>query len=242
VYAATLIASAVRGLVYWRTLGLRPSWPANVHLVARLLRAGWPIALLALLGLVRLHADRLLAARLLGASAAGELQAALVVAFGVTEFIGATLLLVGLPAMARTWAEGRHEAFWALGDRMAAVGIVLAFPVAVAATLMGEWFVGLAFGPAYGATAAPLALFLWAAVVGMATGVVSQALLCQHRQRALLVARAGLVTMHVLLLAVLLPRAGVAGAGWASLATELVTLVVLLLVVAPSRWPAGRRR
>lgn len=240
-YSATLAASSVRAVVYWRTLALRPAWPANVHLAARLLGAGWPIGLLALLGLARLHTDRLLAAALLGVEAAGQLQAALVVAFGITEFVGATLLLVGLPSMARLWADGHAAAFWALGNRLAAVGVALALPVAVGFTLAGDTLTVLAFGPAYAATADVLRLFLWAAVLAMLTGVLSQALLCQHRQRALLLARVLIVALHVALLAVLLPRLGVLGAGWASLATEAAALVALLLLVAPRRWRAGRQ-
>jgi len=231
VYAAILVASVLRAAAYWRVLGLAPTWPLRPSLVGDLLREGWPVAAIALAGLARLHADKLFTTTLLGPAATGELQAAFVVFFGVTELFVVTLLLTGLPAMARTWASGEHRLFLTLTERLGGAGLVLTVPIAVWATLFGTWGVTYAFGAAYARTPLVLTLLLWSAVAAAMTGVFGQALMCQRRQRTLLVVRAATLALHLWLLGVLIPRLGVAGAGWASIATEGLALVAMAWAV-----------
>lgn len=227
VYLAILVASLLRATAYWRVLGLAPTWPVRRPLAGSLLREGWPVAAIALVGLTRLHIDKLFTTSLLGPAATGQLQAAFVVVFGVTELFVGTLLLTALPAMARAWVGGEHRLFLTLMERLGAVGLVLTVPVAVGATLFGEWGVARVFGAAYSGTSPVLTLLLWSAVAGAITGVLGQVLMCQRRQRTLLVVRGATLGLHLLLLGVLIRRLGVAGAGWASIATEGLALVAM---------------
>ncbi|MCU0257384.1 MAG: hypothetical protein MUF60_11665, partial [Vicinamibacterales bacterium] len=239
VYAAILGASAARAALYGLRVRVSPAWPADPRLMGHLVREAWPVGLLAFVGLGRLHADRLLTTLLLGTVATGQLQAASIVVFGVGDLFGGTLLLAGLPAMSRAWSAGRRGEFWRTLERVAGAGVGLVLPTAVAFALFGERLVAAAIGEAYARTAQVLVLLLAAATLTMAAGPMAQALLCQRRQRALLSLRTLLLVVHLAALAILLPRIGVVGAGWAALATEACAVLALGATLGLGRGTVG---
>jgi len=237
VYGAMVAASLVRAAVYWERLillGLTPEWPVSRLLATQLVREGWPIALLGLVGLGRLNLDRLVVTRLLGTAATGELQAAFVVAFGVVEVLSVTLLVAVFPLMARTFHEGPPERYALQVERLTGAALLVGLPLAFGGELFARRACILFFGPAFEGSARLLLLMLWAAAAAMVGGALGQALIVQGRQRALLAARSGVLAAFAALLLVLVPRIGLVGAPIASLATEVAAVPLLGLLAGLS--------
>ncbi len=239
VYGAILGASVVRAAAYWRRLagaGIAPAWPVAPAFARGLLAQGWPIALLALVGLARLYADKLLVTSVLGAAATGQLQAAFVIVFGVSEVLSSTVLTAVLPVMARTFHEGQRERFAYLVERLSCAGLLVGVPLAFGAALFAERVCAALFGAGFAETPRLLVLLLAAAAATMAGSAFQQVLIVQGRQGTLLAARAAVLACHLTLLFVLVSRIGLIGTAIAALVTEVGALVVLGTLSRLSGW------
>ena len=238
VYVAILAASLVRALFYWRRLaaaGISPAWPVPAALVRLLLGQGWPIALLSLVGLARLNADKLLVTPMLGAAATGQLQAAFVIVFGLGDLLSSTLLTIVLPAMARTFHQGRRQHFDFLVERLSCAGLVAGVPLAFAGALFANRVSATIYGAGFGETPRLLIVLLAALAATMAGSAFQQVLIVQGRQGTVLVARGALLACYLILLVVLLPRVGLIGTAFAALVTETCALVLLAALARPPR-------
>lgn len=236
VYGAILAASSVRAVVYLRRLvvvGISPAWPVSRSLVAHLLVQGWPIALLALVGMARLNADKLLVTPVLGVAATGQLQAAFVIVFGLGDVLNATLLTTLLPVMARSFHSGRRDRFDYVVERLSFAGLVVGVPIACGGVLFADRGCALLFGAGYAETPRVLVVLLVALAVTMTGNALQQVLIVEDRQRALLLVRTAILGVLLVLLVVLVPRMGLIGAAVASLVTEIGGLVALVLVARP---------
>ena len=236
VYAAIVAASLVRAGVYWhrlRAAGIAPAWPVASALIRRLLAEGWPLALLMLVGIARLYADKLLVTQVLGVAATGQLQAAFVVAFGVSDLLNATMLTAVLPVMARMFQERRRAELDLLVERLACAGLLVGVPLAFGSVLFARQVSGALFGASFAATPRLLVILLAATAVTMTGNAFQQSLIVAGRQGALLAVRATVLACHLTLLLALVPRLGVIGAAIAALATETGALVVLAAVARP---------
>ncbi len=243
VYGAILVASLVRAAVYWhrlRVVGLSPAWPVSGGLARALLGQGWPLALLALVGLGRINADKLLATGMLGAAATGQLQAAFVVVFGLGDLLSATLLTAVLPVMARTFQQGRREEFDYVVERVACAGLLVGAPLAFGGVLFARRVCAMLFGAGFGETPRLLMVLLAALAATMVGSAFQQVLIVQGRQGTLLIARSAVLACHLLLLFVLVSRIGLVGTAVASLVTEAVALVVLAALARPPASSLGR--
>jgi len=243
VYVAIVSASLVRAGLYWHRLrraGIAPAWPVPPPLLRALLREGWPIAALSLLGLARLYTDKLLVAPLLGAAATGQLQAAFVIVFGVNDLLNATLLTAILPGMARMVEGGQRERLERAVERLACAGLLVGVPLAVGSVLFARELSGLLFGPTFVETPRLLVLLLAATAATMTSNAYQQALIVTGRQGALLAVRAAVLVGQIGLLIALLPRLGVVGAAVASLVAEVAALVALTTLARPSAASLGR--
>ena len=205
-----------------------------------LLGQGWPLALLALVGLGRINADKLLATPMLGAAATGQLQAAFVVVFGLGDVLSATLLTAVLPVMARTFQQGRREQFDYLVERVACAGLLVGAPLAFGGVLFARRVCAALFGAGFGETPRLLVVLLAALAATMVGSAFQQVLIVQGRQRTLLTARGTVLACHLLLLYVLVSRIGLVGTAVASLVTEAVALVVLTALARPPASSLGR--
>lgn len=230
VYGATLAASILRAVAYGYQLGLagvRPAWPAPSSVVAGLVREGWPIALLGLVGLARLYADKLVVMPVLGTAATGQLQASFVVIFGIVEFVNGTLLTAVLPAMSRASHAGAAGGFTYQVERLTCFSLLAGVPLAFAGTIFATRFCGLLFGPGFEETPRLLSMFLWVAAMTMVGNGFAQALVVQGRQRTLLAIRTMVLGLFLVLLVLLVNRVGLMGAALASLVTEVGGLGLL---------------
>jgi O-antigen/teichoic acid export membrane protein len=137
---------------------------------------------------------------------------------GATMLVAATMELVAFPKAAA--AQDAAERAAVVG-RYIRAAIALAVLAAAVLIPLLPWLIGLLFGPAFAAAAAPARILALAALPGAAKAVLNAGL--RGAGRPLEVARIESVVLVVLAaaLVVLLPRGGVVGAAWAVVTAQI---------------------
>ncbi len=242
-YAAALIAGIARTSAYWIVLsraGHRPVFPVERTLMRRLLVDGLPLALAAFLSLAGMHADKLLTTALLGVQSTGQLTAAFVIVFGVTELIGTPLLVATLPLLSRAESEGASRVSYAVIEKLTFFNLLVSLPLAVTVSTLAVPLSHGLFGSEYAGAAGVLRLLIWYAAVAMPASVFAQVLTVRNRQGRVLATRTVGLAANVALSLALIPSLGVAGVALAALVGEAVVLVQLVISVRlPAGWWAG---
>ncbi len=189
--------------------------------MAALLSRGRRLALFTLLGLVLYNIDLLMLRVLGGEAAAGHYAAAYVLISFCANLMIAYAHTV-LPALAG--AAPPTPAMAATYNTALVTALAVTVPVAAGGALVAPLVIGLLFGAAYAPAATALQVLVLAVPIGALREVAVAALIARQRERALL--RVNLVTtvVNVSLNLVVIPRYGLVGAAWATVASEVVRL------------------
>ena len=110
--------------------------------------------------------------------------------------------------------------------------------VAVGVSLMAPWLVGLLFGPEFSASAAILAVHVWAGVFIFMRAAFSKWLIAEHLLIFSLVTQGAGALMNIGLNLVMIPVWGGIGAAWATV-FSYATASYLALWLFPSTRPAA---
>jgi O-antigen/teichoic acid export membrane protein len=242
-YVAALIAGVGRTSAYWivlRRAGRRPVFPADRAVMRRLLVDGLPLALAAFLSLAGTHADKLLTTALLGVERTGQLTAAFVIVFGVTELLSTPMLVAALPFLSRAESEGQSRLLQVVVGKLTFFNLLMSLPLAVTVSMLAIPLSRGLFGEGYAGAAGVLRLLIWYVVVAMAASVFAQVLTVRNRQGRLVAARTVGLSTNVALSLALIPSLGVTGVALAALLAEAVVLAQFLISVRfPAGWWAG---
>lgn len=245
VYLATIAAGLLRAAVLWALLwrgGVRPSFPIQRDVALPLLANGAPLALAAFLSLAYQHVDKLMSARLIGTSAAGQITAAFVIIFGVVEVLNTTVLIATYPMMSRYSENPDSETFGFIAEKLAFFTLLIMLPVALVLAVFALEITVPLFGADFSESAGVLRILIWYALVVMIVNVLSQALRVQNRQRRMLAVRALGLALNIALNAVLvlLLGFGLLAMPTASLLAEGVVLLLLLRDFRAAGWSTRR--
>jgi len=186
-------------------------------------RRASPLALLALATLVYYRAPTVLLGAWRPAADTAAFTVASTLAFGLLALPNAitTGLLPRLSSIAdprQRLAGARTALRWTLHACMLSAALVIA---------VAPWALALAFGARYAHAATPLSLLLVGDVLIGVSGVIGTLLLAERRIRPLCWQVAGSLAVNLVCAAILIPRAGAAGAAVATVVTELVALGML---------------
>jgi O-antigen/teichoic acid export membrane protein len=201
------------------------------------LQQSWPFALAGVFYLIYFQSDILLLGWMVGPEAAGLYNAAFAVMAAVYLLPSVAYQKYLLPKLHR-WAEHDRPRFLAVYRFGNAASLLLGFAVAAALLLVAPWGMPLVFGEAY-RTSGQLLLVLALAVPGryLATSVGSVLVTQDNmRRKVWLMGLTALVNLALNML--LIPRYGVYGAAWATVASESV--LVLAYLYAAWRYVFGR--
>jgi O-antigen/teichoic acid export membrane protein len=240
-YVATILAGVFRMALFWgamRRNRIRPSWPPALPIIRRLIRDGLPLALASFFGLAYQHVDKILVFSLLSEADAGYLTSAFVIVFGVIELTATTALTALFPVMSRL-GQDQPAALRDITDRLALLILVITLPIGMGISTLSARLSGLLF-PGFVRTSAVLEVLIWHAVVAMVASVYAQHMIIHNRQRLMVLFRVCGLILNAALNLILLPRLGVAGAGLASLITQIALLGLFLGAYRPD--PAALRR
>lgn len=207
--------------------------------VAALLHRGRRLVLFTLLGLVLYNIDLLMLRVLGGEEAAGHYAAAYVLISFCANLMIAYSHTV-LPALA---GDAAPSAAAATTYRTALVtAFAVTMPVAGGGALVAPLVIALLFGAAYAPGAAALQVLVLAVPIGALREVAVAALIARHREHALLRVNIVATVVNVTLNLALIPRYGLLGAAWATVASEVVRLGVALVAArqaVPGVTPLG---
>jgi O-antigen/teichoic acid export membrane protein len=249
VYVAMFAAGLARVVLYWAAL--RESVPAAVRrapidrvLAGHLLSAGLPLGVSAVQTLMFLHVDKLVTTAMLGTQATGQLTAAFVIAFGIVELLGTTVLVAALPPMSREERGGDFSVRQPMLESLLYFVLLAGLPATMLIARFGPELVRLLYGPGFGPAGAVLVLMGWWIVVRMMEGALAQALTVRDRQTQVLFARAAGLAVNIGLTLTLLPVVGIQGAAVGMLAGEGAIVALMLRLLAPPRdwWTRILRR
>ena len=189
---------------------------------ARLAWASLPLAIVMTLTSLNLNLPRYAVGRWLGEGALGMFSAMTYLTMVGTTLMGGCFQAAS-PRLARHHADGNTNAFRSVVRRLTLVGVLVGALGVAGALVAGRAVLAAVYRPEYGAHADVL---VWLAVVaavqytGGALAVAATSLRVFWRQVPIQLAS---VAAGAVVLAVTVPRVGLAGAAWALLASAIVS-------------------
>ncbi len=237
--AVLAILAAVEGA---RLLGQSKGGAFQRKDIGRYAAYGAPVALALVLNIALDTGDRFLIALFLGPEAVGAYAAGYGVADKTLGLVCAWGAMAGAPMMLAAWERNGPEAMRAVSAQVARSLLLIAAPAAAGIALVAHPLAEVMVGEAMRDQAAHI--MPWIALSGLINGFVlyffSEAFQLSRRTglRAALMLVPAL--MNVALNVILLPRIGLMGAVYATLACYALALVLLASVgrrFAPLAWP-----
>jgi O-antigen/teichoic acid export membrane protein len=206
-------------------------WRITCAELIAVLRAALALAGLSTLAILSQRLNILLLSVMMGDAATGWFSAAARVVEGMK--VGHYAVLGALfPALSRAGREGDPLTAPALRPvfvRLLSLGVGLALIV----TLLADPLVALLFGPRFAPSIGALRIVIWSLVPYTLTAVLSLKLVALGAEGAVLKGAAAGLAVSLVFYGLLIPRFGIAGAGWAMLAAECVQAGIFLWL---NRW------
>jgi len=205
---------------------------ASRQTLGALLRYGLPLSLVALLGIIVNSSDRLLLQWLVGADAVGLYSLSYNLADRAITVIFMTITVPAFPLAVRAFEQSGMPAAQAQFRQTLAFLLAFAIPATAGLTVVAGPLAGAMLGPAFVASAARIVP--WIAVASLMAGLkmhyFDQAFLLRHRTSLLLWTIALPAVANVGLNLWWLPRLGVMGAVYSTLAAFALGLGLSLIV------------
>ena len=221
---------AAAGLI---TLVLRPyllNQEPEPRSAGRLFIHAFPYGLLALLNILYFRVDVIMLTGLRGAVAAGEYSAALRL-FEAGLILPAALGGALFPVMARQLATGEMNGLLVSYKQAVRLLVIVGLPAAVAATFYSVWVMGLFFGPAYAGSGGILMLLGWSWILFFINAPLGNLLAASNLMPKFVPFAAANTGLNIGLNFWLIPAYGAMGAAAATLACEVLGLVIQLFFV-----------
>ena len=208
----------------------RPA-PADWGVAWAQVRFSAPLFANNLLNFIYQRADTLLVVYFLGIGTAAIFEMAKRIPGVVTRFFVAALVPY-LPSVAELLHRGERARAGHVLRRASALAAYTGFGITLAAVAVQEPLLRLLFTADYAGATPVLGPLLIAACLAVQAGILGQVLIALERPRQVMYINAGMALLSVALNAVLLPRFGLAGAGWSAVAGALLSYVLQRQAVA----------
>lgn len=208
------------------------SWPTTAHW-RPFLRESWPLGVTAVFSTAMQQAPILVLSRF-SLQAAGLFSAANRIPMQLF-MIPFTVRTSTFPLLSQSWVTDRAQ-FARRLDRLVRGGLLLSVPAAILGIGLAEPVVRLLFGPAFAGAALPFALLMATFGVLFPGILVGEALTAAGFQRLNLVIQIVAFPVLAVLLLVLVPAHGAAGAAWALLSCYAG---ITAATFAAARWRLG---
>jgi O-antigen/teichoic acid export membrane protein len=242
--ACVPIGSAVALTTLWLVTRrwIRPSVRlASRASIGRLARSAWPLAAAGIMVLLYFRISTLMLAKLVGI----EAVASYTPAFKLSEaflLVPAALTGTTLPLLSRTLRNGPSpEGIHAYRSAML-IAIATSLPFGIGCSLLGKFVLVLVFGPSYAGSALALGLLGWATVLMALNQQTGNALIALNREHFIMWVAAINLATNLTANLILIPRLSFNGSAIATLITEAVNFVMLLVLVAYFLRQPGRQR
>lgn len=137
------------------------------------------------------------------------------------------------PYFCMTWKE-QPARFAAVFTRAFCLLALAMIPLAASMTVLADPLIQLTGGPAFREGSIAVQLLMWAMIATFLSQVAERACMAMGKERQIFWVTLLATVGNLLLNCLLIPRWGLAGAGYAALCSESCTLVLLLLLLRPS--------
>lgn len=217
-----LLILMVRRMLSW-------SMPSLTR-AGRFIREAAPQGIASIITALYFNIDMILLSRLAGAEAVAFYGAAYRI-LGFFIYIPHALIMVWYPMLARS-GEGDDESFRSLYHRLMAVMIGVALPGCIWGGTIATPLMTAIYSPQYASAASQvLIVLLWGGCAVFVSHVTGYALVSLNRQSVGLVISIGALCLNVSLNLALIPVYGIMGAAYATVATELLVVLLGILFV-----------
>ncbi len=233
IYAAEFLFVAIALIAYSRRDHLIDLSQASLREAHRLMSASWPLLVRQFAIGIYMRLDQVMLGRLIGDHAVGTYAAAARIS-EIWYFIPVAIMTAVVPRLAAKHAESEAYYQAALRKVMRAVA-ALSVGTALVMSFGSKQIIGLIYGPAYAAAAPVLAAHAWGGLF-VGVGVASGAWFINTRNTrfGLYQAIVGAAVSFGLNL-ILIPRFGVVGAAWTSVAAQFVSAFAFNACFATTR-------
>jgi O-antigen/teichoic acid export membrane protein len=210
-----------------------PATPAfSVTGISTLLRGGLPFALTGISVTLYIQIGTVILGYIRGESAVGIYRSAYNLIFALSGF-SAAIAIALFPAVAQQYRDNRTEAV-RLSARSLSTSLMLGLPVATGCTALAAPIIAFLYRADFAQAATALRILSWWIPVMYATSVLGHILAAINKQNLLLAISVANALINVALNFALIPLMGHDGAAIATVATELIGL--LMLSIAVKRW------
>ncbi|MCL4393413.1 MAG: oligosaccharide flippase family protein [Chloroflexi bacterium] len=226
--AQTTAALAAAAITSHSIRGMAVRFSAPVAELAAAVRAALPLALVLTTGVLFQRITILILPSLAGDSITGSYAAAARVVEGI-KLVPQAMFGALFPVLARVAQNG----LWRLMRKPLAGMAAFGAAAAVGLSAVSAPLIDLAFGARFAAAAGVLPILVWIVVPYAMTATASLALIAERREIRVLFGNCAGLGIAILLLTILVPRFGLAGAAWAALTAETAQALVFLALVRP---------
>jgi O-antigen/teichoic acid export membrane protein len=184
-------------------------------------RRALPMVWSGILGLVIYNSDLLFLRVFRGSADVGYYAAA----YAMVSFLlnlGTAYNQSLLPALTRLHTDRHSEQ--TLYDTASAHVFAVTFPAAIGGAMLAPAIILTIFGPAYEASATALGILMWSVPLLLVRGVPAMALMARGREDLVFRINLWATVLNLTLNVTLIPRLGITGAAWATVATEVLRL------------------
>jgi len=214
-----------------QTILPRPQ-PADWSVAWAQVRFSTPLFANNLLNFVYQRADTLLVVYFLGLGTGALFEMAKRIPGVLTRFFGAALIPY-LPSISELIGGGERERAGRLLQRVSTVVAFLGYGMTLATVVVEERLLQLLFTEDYGGATPALGPLLIASCLAVQAGIFGQALIALDRPKQVMYINTGMAVASVGLNLLLVPRYGLAGAGWSAAAAALLSFTL-------QRWAVAR--
>lgn len=232
-FAETVVGAAALVLVY-RKIGKKiSSWSVSISTAKRLLHESWPLMFAYLSCIVYMRIDQVMIGSMLDNRAVGIYSAAT----RIFEIPLSLILLVSgtiYPIITELYVKDR-QMFWARYYQATYYYTISSVILLIGAYFLGHWSVELIFGKSYAEATNILLIQLLGLVFMANAGLRSSYLTISSNQRIIMVTTFFSAIANIVMNYFLIPVFHVAGAAFASVITQMLSLLILNICFRETR-------
>jgi len=216
----TLVAAIVyRRFFYkfWRSF--------DQTLIGKLIKEGWPLAIMGLLGVIMINTDTIMLGWFLSAEDIGLYSAALrPVQF--LYFMPIILSISVFPILARL-AQSEKDKFRKVFETVIASTFLLSVPLFVGGLLLSQEIIEFIFGVAFLPAAAAFSILIFTVIINFPSSFLSNGIFAYNKQKFFILAIGIGAVGNMILNFFLIPRYGIVGSAIATVITQLVAYGIM---------------
>lgn len=232
-YLLGSLANQLILLFYYRRYGSCWSWSFDAVLAKKILRQSWPLILSSASLLIYARLDQLLVRNLISDTAAGFYAVAVKLS-EIWYFIPTLLVAAVFPALvaARQSDLSLYRRRW---RRLSALFVVLSIGLAGLLSVFSSWLIGSFFGSQYLKAVPAMLIYNWTAVGFFLAVILNNYFIIEQQTRWNFLVNGSAAIANIVFNLLLIPRLGIIGAAWATIASYFVLLVVGFLAIKLSK-------